>query len=74
MDKVKPSSTEPLPVVRKTSSTRKFKSPEHIKELETSRSNKNVHICECPPVDLNVQPDYNEQCVFEGDDDQLSNC
>lgn len=40
--------------------------PEHIAELETSRSNRDVHICECPAVDKNGQPDYNENCVFEG--------
>lgn len=43
--------------------------PEHINELETSRSNKDVHICECPAVDKNEQPDYNEDCVFEGNDE-----
>ena len=30
---------------------------ENIKQLETSRSNKDVHICECPPVDMTCQPD-----------------
>lgn len=28
------------------------KKSEHIKELETSRTNKDVHISECPPIDL----------------------
>lgn len=65
-----------MPLSRKSSSIRHLKSSEHIKELETSRSNKDVHICECPPVDLNEQPDFNEQCVFEGVDavNELSNC
>lgn len=36
------------------------KPPEHINKLETSRSNKDVHISECPPVDLQSQPDLNE--------------
>lgn len=36
------------------------KIPEHINKLETSRSNKDVHITECPQVDLQSQPDLNE--------------
>lgn len=49
---------------RKGSTTSlKRQNPEHIKELETSRSNKDVHICECPPVDPNGQPDLNEDCI-----------
>ncbi|XP_037046555.1 cilia- and flagella-associated protein 52 [Bradysia coprophila] len=36
------------------------KPPEHINKLETSRSNKDVHISKCPAVDLQSQPDMNE--------------
>lgn len=42
------------------------KSIEHIKELETSRSNKDIFICECPPIDMKCQPDLNENCIYEG--------
>lgn len=56
-------------LTRKSSSTRNLKTPENIKELETSRSNKDSIICECPPVDMTCPPDINEQCVGAEEND-----
>lgn len=40
------------------------KPTEMIQQLETSRSNRDPHICECPSVDPAGQTDVNEQCVY----------
>lgn len=38
--------------------------PENIQQLESSRSNREAHICECPEIDAAGQTDVNEQCVY----------
>lgn len=45
---------DPLKTLLTSNATKKplkyEKRPEDIKRLETNRSNKDVHICECPPI------------------------
>lgn len=38
--------------------------PEIIQNLESSRSNREAHICECPEIDATGATDVNEQCVY----------
>lgn len=65
----KPSSSSLSLTVSRKCSNRSLKTPtEHINELETSRSNKDSIICECPPVDMTCPTDINEQCVYDGND------
>lgn len=53
-----------------------YKPIEHIVELESSRTNKSVHIAECPPVNMNEKPELTERkfSCQQKDTDKKTRC